>query len=302
MSHNHEHESGNRLIGLAENKKRLTVVLAITLAFTVVEVIGGILSNSLALLSDAGHMIMDSAAISLSLFAVHLSMKPPTEKNSYSFVRIEIIAAFLNGITLVGLALYIFYEAIQRIEEPPEIKAGMMLTVAIAGMLANIAGAYILWGASHDNMNVKGAYLHILGDLAGSFGAVIGGAAILLTGWTMVDPIISILIALLIIRSSVSLLKESLHVLMEGAPSHIDSAEIVDKINSMDGVQAVHDFHIWSLTTGVILLTAHVGANDRENAIPILENITRMLAKDYGLHHVTIQVEDPNSGHCKVNF
>lgn len=302
MTHNHNHGTRNRLEGLLENKKRLTLVLGITLAFTVVEVIGGILSNSLALLSDAGHMIMDSAAISLSLFAVHLSMRPPSEKNSYSLVRIEIIAAFINGITLVGLALYIFYEAIQRIEEPPEIKAGMMLTVAIAGMLANIAAAYILWGASHDNMNVKGAYLHILGDLAGSFGAVIGGAAILLTGWTMVDPIISILIALLIIRSSVTLLKDSLHVLMEGAPSHIDSAEIISKINSIDGVQAVHDFHIWSLTTGVILLTAHVGVHDRGSAIPILEKITVMLEKDYGLNHVTIQVEDPNSGYCKVDF
>lgn len=302
MSHNHNHGTGSRFESLLENKKRLTLVLGITLAFTVVEVIGGILSNSLALLSDAGHMIMDSAAISLSLFAVHLSMRPPSEKNSFSLVRIEIIAAFINGITLVGLALYIFYEAIQRIEEPPEIKAGMMLAVAIAGMLANVAGAYILWGASHDNMNVKGAYLHILGDLAGSFGAVIGGVAILLTGWTMIDPIISILIALLIIRSSVTLLKDSLHVLMEGAPSHIDSAGIVNKINSIDGVQAVHDFHVWSLTTGVILLTAHVGVHERGNAIPILEKITLMLEKDYGLHHVTIQVEDPNSGCCKVDF
>ena len=270
--------------------------------FWPLEIAGGILSNSLALLSDAGHMVMDTAAISLSLFAVHLSMRPPSEKNSYSLVRIEIVAAFLNGITLVGLALYIFYEAVQRIEQPPEIKAGMMLTVAIAGMLANMVGAYILWGASHDNMNVKGAYLHILGDLAGSLGAVIGGAVILLTGWTMADPIISILIALLIIRSSVSLLKDSVHVLMEGTPPHIDSAEIIGRINSMDGVQAVHDFHVWSLTTGVVLLTAHVGVRDRGDAIPILENITAMLGKDYGLRHVTIQVEDPDSGCCKVDF
>ena len=209
MTHSHGHGTGDRLASLLENKKRLTIVLAITLTFTVVEIIGGVLSNSLALLSDAGHMVMDTAAIALSLFAVHLSMRPPSEKNSYSLVRVEIIAAFLNGITLVVLALYIFYEAVQRIEEPPEIKAGMMLSVAIAGMLANMVGAYILWGASHDNMNVKGAYLHILGDLAGSLGAVIGGAVILLTGWTMADPIISILIALLIIRSSVALLKDS---------------------------------------------------------------------------------------------
>lgn len=302
MSHNHNHESGSRLEGLLENRKRLSIVLGITLAFTVVEIIGGILSNSLALLSDAGHMIMDSAAISLSLFAVHLSMRPPSEKNTYSLVRIEIVAAFLNGITLVGLALYIFYEAVQRIEEPPEIKAGMMLTIAIGGMLANVAAAYMLWGASHDNMNVKGAYLHILGDLAGSFGAVIGGVVILLTGWTMADPIISILIALLIIRSSVALLKDSLHVLMEGAPPHIDSAEIIGRINSMDGVQAVHDFHIWSLTTGIVLLTAHVGVHERGSAISILENITLMLKKDYGLNHVTIQVEDPKSGCCEVDF
>lgn len=302
MSHNHDHQSGNRLETQSVNQKRLTLVLAITITFTVVEVVGGILSNSLALLSDAGHMIMDSAAILLSLFAVRLSMRPPSDKNTYSLVRIEIVAAFINGITLVGIALYIFYEAFQRMEEPPEIKAGMMLVVALGGMAANIIGAYILHGASHDNLNIKGAYMHILGDLAGSLGAVVGGVIVLTTGWTLADPIVSVLIALLIIRSSMVLLKDSLHVLMEGAPPHLDSREIVGKINSVTGVQAVHDFHIWSLTTGVVLLTAHVGVHERESAIPILEQITQMLEADYGLHHVTIQVEDPNSGHCKVDF
>ena len=298
----HNHNDHNRLESQSVNQKRLTLVLAITVTFTVVEVVGGVLSNSLALLSDAGHMIMDSAAILLSLFAVRLSMRPPSDKNTYSLVRIEIVAAFINGITLVGIALYIFYEAFQRIEEPPEIKAGMMLVVALGGMAANIIGAYILHGASHDNLNIKGAYMHILGDLAGSLGAVVGGVIVLTTGWTLADPIVSVLIALLIIRSSMVLLKDSLHVLMEGAPPHLDSREIVEKINSVTGVQAVHDFHIWSLTTGVVLLTAHVGVHERESAIPILEQITRMLEQDYGLHHVTIQVEDPNSGHCKVDF
>jgi cobalt-zinc-cadmium efflux system protein len=298
----HNHDVGNRFDRLSINKKRLMLVLGITISFAVVEVFGGILSNSLALISDAGHMIMDAAAISLSLFAVHLSMRPPSDKNTYSLVRIEIVAAFINGIMLVGIALYIFYEAVQRFEEPPEIKAGVMLGVALAGMLANIIGAYILWDASHDSLNIKGAYLHILSDLAGSFGAVVGGAIILLTGWTLADPVISIFIGILIIRSSITLLKDSLHVLMEGAPRHLDSGEIIKKINSVSGVQAVHDFHIWSLTTGIVLLTAHVGVHERVNAISILEKITHLLEKDYGLDHVTIQVEDPTSGYCKVDF
>lgn len=302
MSHHHSnHLDNDRFENLASNRKRLALVLAITLLFLLVEVVGGLLSNSLALLSDAGHMFMDAAAITLSLFAVQLSMKPPSPGNTFSFVRIEIIAAFINGITLVGLALFIFYEAFQRIQHPPEIRVDIMLVVALAGMAANIASAYILWNASHENLNVKGAYLHVLGDLAGSVGAVASGIIIMTTGWTAADTVISLLIGILIIRSSWGLLKDSIHVLMEGAPRHLDTAKIIESIKSVGGVSAVHDFHIWSLTTGMVLLTAHVGIENRARGVSILEAITGILESEYGLTHVTIQVEDAASGFCKVS-
>lgn len=300
MSHNHNHAGNDRFDNLVSNRKRLALVLAITLVFLLVEIVGGLLSNSLALISDAGHMLMDAAAIMLSLFAVQLSMKPPSPGNTFSFVRIEIIAAFINGITLVGLALFIFYEALQRINEPPEIKVGMMLAVAITGMVANIASAYILLNASHKNLNVRGAYLHVMGDLAGSVGAVAGGLVIMATGWTHVDTIISALIGILIIRSSWGLLKDSIHVLMEGAPRNLDTVKIIESIKSVEGVNAVHDFHVWSLTTGMVLLTAHVGIKDRTQSVSILEEITGILQSKYNLTHVTIQIEDAASGFCKV--
>ncbi|GMT41895.1 MAG: cation transporter [bacterium] len=297
----HNHAGNNRVENLLKNKKRLTLVLGVTLVFFVVEAVGGFLSNSLALISDAGHMIMDAAAIILSLFAVQLSMRPPSPQNTFSFVRIEIIAAFVNGITLVGLAFYIFYEAFQRIEEPPEIKVGIMLSVAVIGMAANVVSAWILWGASHDNLNVKGAYLHVMGDLAASVGTVLAGVVVYWTGWTIMDPVISIFIGVLIIRSSWSLLRDSIHVLMEGTPRHLDVSGIIERIKSVEGVHAVHDFHIWSLTTDTALLTAHVGIKDRAQGVSILENITVILEKEYGLQHVTIQIEDTASGFCKVS-
>lgn len=297
----HHHLDNDRFDNLVSNRKRLALVLAITLIFLLVEIVGGLLSNSLALLSDAGHMLMDAAAIILSLFAVQLSMRPPSPRNTFSFVRIEIIAAFINGITLVGIALFIFYEALQRMHEPPEIRGGMMLVVAIAGMVANIVSAYILWNASHENLNVKGAYLHVLGDLAGSVGAVASGVIILTTGWTAADTIISVLIGALIIRSSWGLLKDSIHVLMEGAPRHLNTVKIIESIKSIEGVSAVHDFHLWSLTSAMVLLTAHVGIKDRARSVSILENITGILESEYGLKHVTIQIEDAASGFCKVN-
>ena len=300
MEHHHDHHGDERMESLKKNRSKLTIVLVITITFAVVEVIGGIISNSLALLSDAGHMVVDSGAIALSLFAVHLSMKPSTPTNTYSLVRMEIVAAFVNGLTLMALAGYIFYEAVERLGSPPEIKGGVMLAVAVIGMLVNIIAAWILWGASHDNMNIKGALLHVLGDFAGSVGAVVAAIIVIYTGWTLADPIVSMMIGLLIIRSSWTLLKESLHVLLEGTPRGLDTEEIIKRIKSIDGVNEIHDFHVWSLTTGMTLLTAHICVSDPEEGIKVLESVTKMLEDDFGLSHSTIQIEDSKSGNCRV--
>jgi len=299
LGHSHLHDA--RLEDIGRNRSRLGIVFAITISFAVVEVVGGVLSNSLALLSDAGHMVIDAAAIGLSLFALSLADKPSTAQKTYALVRMEIIAAFLNGLTLIALAGFIFYEAIERINEPPEIKGGLMMTVALIGMLVNIVGGWILWNASHTSLNVKGAFLHVMGDLAGSVGAVAAAGIVMLTGWTIADPLISIFIGCLIIYSSFGLLKETFHILMEGAPRDLDSEEITNKIRSVKGVKDVHDFHIWSLTAGVILLTAHVETEKIGDGMIILEKITSMLQKDYGLAHSTIQIEEPESVECSVS-
>ena len=300
MAHNHGSNESNRLEKLEKNRKKLTFVLILILLFAGVEVVGGLLSNSLALISDAGHMVLDAVAIGLSLFAVHLSLKPSTARNTYSFGRMEIVAAFINGITLMALAGYIVFEAIQRFQEPPVINGGMMLVVATLGMIINIISAMILWGSAHENLNIKGAMFHILGDLAGSVGAVIAAIVIIYTGWTIVDPAVSILIGILIIRSSWVLLKESLHVLMEGAPKGYDSVEITAKIKEVEGVVNVHDFHLWSITTGVVLLTAHVQISSQVSGVKTLQTIVEMLEKEYGLTHSTIQIEDPAMTDCPI--
>jgi cobalt-zinc-cadmium efflux system protein len=228
-------------------------------------------------------------------------MKPSTSTNTYSLVRMEIVAAFVNGLTLMALAGFIFYEAVERLGTPPEIKGGVMLAVAAVGMVINLIAARILWGASHDNMNIKGALLHVLGDFAGSVGAVVAAVIVINTGWTLVDPIVSMFIGLLIIHSSWKLLKESLHVLLEGAPRGLDTEEITRRIKSIDGVCEIHDFHVWSLTTGVILLTAHICVSDPEEGTKVLESVTKMLDKEFGLSHSTIQIEDAKSDTCRVS-
>ncbi len=300
MSHNHS--SDDRVEKLKENSSKLRLVLYLVVIFAVVEVIGGVLSNSLALLSDAGHMVVDGAAIALSLFAVHLSMKPSTSQNTYSLVRMEIVAAFINGITLIVLAGFIFYESVKRIGEPPAVEGELMFVVALIGMIVNIVSAWILWGASHDNLNVKGALLHVMGDLAGSVGAVVASIVIMTTGWTLVDPLVSLFIGLLIIKSSYGLLKESVHILLEGTPHGLSPEKVISSIEKVAGVVEVHDFHIWSLTTGQVLLTAHLKiSGEGSDGTKVLCEVTEMLEKKYHLTHSTIQIEDSTHPRCQVS-
>jgi cobalt-zinc-cadmium efflux system protein len=269
----------------------------------IVEFIGGIYTNSLALTADAGHMLSDVGALALSYFAIWISSKPATPQKTYGYFRTEILAAFINGITLVGIALFIIYEAYLRIATPPEVKASTMIIIAIGGLIVNIIGAFLLHKESKENLNIQGAFLHIIGDLLGSIGTIIAGIIILRWNFYLADPIISIIIALLILYSSISLINEAVHVLMESTPSHINVETIKESILEIPEVIDVHDLHVWSIASNKIALSVHVVTNYLENQ-QILCTIDNLLKEKFNIEHSTIQIEPVNfheSG-CPLNL
>ena len=244
-------------------KQDLLIALSITLLMMLVEVIGGLLSNSLALLSDAGHMLTDNLAILLSFFALKFAGLPATEHKTFGFYRLEILAAFLNGIILVLISIYIIYQAYLRMVHPQPVHGSLMLVVAAIGLVANVVGAFFLVKHSHTSLNIRGAYLHILGDALSSIGVVIGGVIIMYTGWYLIDPILSLFISLVIIYGSWSLVKESVNILLESAPSHINIDVIADEIAKINGVKEAYHIHLWTITSGVYSLSAHVIIDDQ---------------------------------------
>ena len=269
---------------------RLTWVLVITGTFMVAEVVGGLLANSLALLADAGHMLTDVAALGLSIFAMRLARRPPSSKRTFGYVRLEILAALVNGATLLVIAGLIILEAWERLRTPVEIDGVVMLSVATLGLGVNITGAALLRRHAHDNLNVRGAYLHVLGDLLGSVGAIGGGVVILTTGWTPIDPIISVVIALLILFSAWNLVREAADVLLESAPAHVDMDAILVDLGHIEGLDGVHDVHVWTLTSGFVALSAHGVIDDPTHHTRILDEV-RQKMRAYGIEHVTFQIE-----------
>ena len=269
---------------------RLAWVLGLTATFMVAELIGGLLSNSLALLADAGHMFTDVAALGLSVFAIRLARRPPTVKRTYGYVRFEILAALVNGATLLVIAGLILREAWERLREPASIDGTIMLGVAAAGLVVNVIGATLLHGHAHDNLNVRGAYLHVIGDLLGSIGAIAAGVVILTTGWAPVDPIASVLIALLILYSAWKLVREATDVLLESAPSHVDMDAILRDLERIEGLEEVHDVHVWTLTSGFVALSAHGVIDDVAQHSRILDEIRERM-RTHGIQHVTFQIE-----------
>ncbi len=259
----------------------------------VLEVIGGIISNSLALLSDAGHMLTDIFALSLSLFAVKFASMPATEKKTYGFYRIEILTAFINGMVLILLTLYIFYEAYRRLIAPKEVKSLIMLVVASIGLIVNIAGAFILKGSSRENINIRSAFLHIIGDALSSAGVIIGGIIIMATKWYVVDPLLSIAIGVVILRGAYGLVSESVNILLEAVPKGIRVDTVVGEVKRIDGVRDIHDVHIWTLTSGVYALSAHVLISDllTSESNKVLERINSLLKEKFNIQHTTIQFE-----------
>ncbi len=275
----------------AADRQTLLIVIGLTATFMVAEVVGGVLSGSLALLADAAHMLTDVGALALSLFAIRFAARPATAEKTYGYLRAEILAALVNGAVLIVLSGIIFLEAWKRFHDPVEVKGGLMLAVAGAGLVVNVVAAVMLHRSAGESLNVRGAYLHVLGDLLGSVGAIAAAVVIMATGWNPADPIISVLVGALILWSSFKLVRESVDVLLEAVPSHLDLEEIRASISAIDGVSAVHDLHVWTVTSGYFAMSGHAVVDDVERTQPVLRAIHDRMHDEFGISHVTVQVE-----------
>lgn len=289
--HGHEHHGHAHLSDDGGNARRLVVVLALTALYMLAEAIGGWYSHSLALIADAGHMLSDVAALGLSLFAVWISRRPPTPARSYGYHRTEILAALVNAATLIAISLWICVEAYHRLHTPPDIAGKMVMAIAAGGFVINIAGMWVLSGGRGSSLNIRGAWLHVATDALGNIGTVAAGAAVAFLGWMWADPIASVIIAALVCWSAWALLTESLHVLMEGTPSGIDSEKVRIALCTVSGVRAVHDLHIWSIASGRVTLSAHIAVDGSRPDRDILPELCGTLRETFGITHVTLQLE-----------
>ncbi|HYL54329.1 MAG TPA: cation diffusion facilitator family transporter [Gemmatimonadales bacterium] len=277
----------------AEGRRRIRTVLAITAGVMVAEAFGGWLAHSLALLADAGHMLADVAALGLSLVVASLARRPVTAERTFGLMRLEILAALVNGAALIVISIGVAVEAMHRLQAPDPVNGVLLLAIAGVGLAANAAGAAILHHGHDHSLNQRGAYLHILSDLLGSLGAVTAGLVILATGWVRVDPLISLFIAVLILGSAWRLVKESTDVLLEAAPAHINLSDVHDCMASIPGVASVHDLHVWTVTSGVIAMSGHLVVQNPADNQRVLEAVQQRLGT-MGIGHVTVQMErDP---------
>ncbi|GIP34001.1 cation diffusion facilitator family transporter [Paenibacillus sp. J2TS4] len=292
--HGHNHEHSN-------NKKILLISFVIITAYMVIEAVGGFITNSLALLSDAGHMLSDSLALAIALLAFKFGEKAVSTGKTYGYRRFEILAATLNGLTLIGIALYIFYEAIERFANPPEVATVGMLIISTIGLLVNILVAWIMMrgGDTEHNLNMRGAFLHVISDMLGSVGAIAAALLMMFFGWGWADPLASVIVAVLVLRSGYMVSKSSLHVLMEGTPRNVKVEDIAQAILKIVGVKGVHDLHIWSITSNMHALTTHIVVDGNKTVYEteaLLHKVEHML-EHKGIHHVTLQVESDKHKH-----
>ena len=299
-SHNHTHGA---------NKKVLLISFIIITSYMIVEAIGGYLTNSLALLADAGHMLSDAISLGIALLAFTLGAKVANHSKTYGYKRFEILAAVLNGLTLIIVTLFIFYEAIGRFQNPPEVASTGMLIIATIGLLVNILVAWMMMrgGDVEGNLNMRGAYLHVISDMLGSVGAIIAALLIIFFGWEWADPLASVIVAVLVLRSGYFVTKSGLHVLMEGTPENVDMDDVVKIIQNKKGIEGVHDLHVWSITSGLNALSCHAVVNERMS-IAESEQLLRQIEHDLehqNIHHMTVQLETSDHLHdnsilCKV--
>ncbi|GGC71895.1 cation diffusion facilitator family transporter [Undibacterium terreum] len=282
--HNHFFEHRSQAV--------LAWALALTLGFAGVEAAFGFWSNSLALISDAGHMVTDAAALGLALLAQIIAKRPPTAKNSFGFGRAEALAAFVNGLAMLMVVGWISFEAVQRLSQPEVVQGGAVMLVASIGLVINLVVAWVL---SHDkeSVNTKAALVHVMGDLLGSVAAIVSGAVIYFTGWMRIDPLLSIFVSLLILKSTLGVLMESYHFLMEGVPHKIDYLQVGQDLTTIDGVLSVHDLHVWEMSPGFPALIGHLEIRDLQTWPEILGKVKTMLLEKHGIDHITLQAETP---------
>lgn len=290
MAHEHGLDSHQETIS---SYRRLKFTLAIVLVIMVAEIIGGIFSGSLALLGDAGHMLVDALALGLSLFAMTIAQRPATATKTFGYHRIEILAALANGIILVLVSVYIFYEAYQRFLEPPVVRTPLMLTVAIIGLCANLGGIILLNKASQRSLNIKAAFWHIMGDTISSVGVIIAGIIILLTGWYIADTIMALVIGIIILWGAGKIVIEAADILLEAVPKHITTASVIDSIKGIPGVNETHDVHIWTITSNIYALSAHLVIDDQmvSESVEIVRVVRQELAQRFNISHTTLQLE-----------
>lgn len=285
MPHTHSAAAGHR--------KRLIAVFGLTLSIFLVEVIGGLVSNSLALLADAGHMFTDVFGIGFALAAIWIAGRPATSERTFGYLRLEILAAVANALLLFGVSAYVLYEAWRRLFEPPEVASGLMLAVAVIGLIANAISLYLLREAQGHSLNMRGAYLEVMGDLAGSVAVIVAAIVIALTGWTQADAVASAAIGLLIIPRTWSLLREALDVLLEATPKGINLEMVREHILEAPGVSGVHDLHAWTITSGMNVVSAHVVLEEEAKPGDILDHLGMCLSDDFDVKHSTFQLETP---------
>lgn len=298
--HANGHDHGSHAHGAgghgATDKRRVLIAACLTGGFMVAEALGGLFTGSLALLADAGHMLADSIALGLAWYAFHLGERPATGRLTYGFGRVKTLVAYTNGLAIFAIAVWIVYEAWQRLLAPPPVLGGPMLVIAFVGLLVNVAGFLVLHGGDRDSLNMRGAILHVLGDLLGSVAAIAAALVILATGWTPIDPILSVLVALLILATAWRLMREAAHVLLEGVPASLDRDLIARDIEgAVEGVREVHHMHVWSLDGSSNMATLHACLNEGAEPHRAVSAIKKRLASEHGISHATVE---PEFGHC----
>ncbi|OKL50603.1 cation diffusion facilitator family transporter [Boudabousia marimammalium] len=290
--HSHDHSTGG------ENRRNLGLALLLTATLMVAEIVVGLWSGSLALLSDAAHMGTDAAGLAMAFAAITLAQRPPTAKRTYGLYRLEVLAALINAVLLIGVAGYVLYEAAQRISNPQPIEGAWMLATAIAGLCVNIAAAFILRAGAKNNINVRGAFLEVMADMIGSVGVIIAAVIYLTTGWAQADIIVGVGIGLFILPRTVRLARDAIMILLEAAPDRLNRDEIIGKIEQLAEVESVHDLHLWTISSGLEAATAHVVVAECIDHHAALDAVTEVLRDQYGIGHVTIQTEP--SEHCET--
>ncbi len=285
----------------SRQQKNLRRILLLTGVFMVVEVIAGLFTGSLALLADAGHMLTDVAALSLSAFAMWMAGKPSTPENTYGYHRAEILAAVVNAVVLLFLAIWILYEAYDRFREPTQVLGLPMLLVGLVGLAVNLASMKLLDGHVDESLNVRSAYLEVVSDAISSIGVILGGAIVWMTGWVPIDPLLSVGISFFIVWRTWALLSQAVHVLMEGVPAGVDAREVGRAMADVPGVKGIHDLHIWTITSGLDALSSHVVVPVGEDRDAVLQHLQQLLAEQFGIEHVTLQIVEQASDRIRID-